>query len=132
MEERTSFYITLLYKDFLAYVEKTLKKMGLDYEQLPFILYVGKHPGCTTSELRKETHLEWKHSKKSLSNLKTDGFIVNKGQHLFLTMLGEEAYKTMHHVCYYWDQELQNVMEPEEWNQAKKILKKLVLKRGEH
>ena len=35
MEERTSFYITLLYKDFLAYVEKTLKKMGLDYEQLP-------------------------------------------------------------------------------------------------
>ena len=47
-----SYYTTELYKEFAAYTTEKLHELGLNFGQMYFIIYVGKHPECTPSELR--------------------------------------------------------------------------------
>ena len=46
-----SYYTTELYKEFAAYTTEKLHELGLNFGQMYFIIYVGKHPECTPSEL---------------------------------------------------------------------------------
>ena len=58
--------ILTLHRAFAAYTSQRLQELGLNFGQMYFILYVGKHPDCTPSELTKELHLDWGHSQRSL------------------------------------------------------------------
>ena len=49
-----SYYTTELYKEFAAYTTEKLHELGLNFGQMYFIIYVGKHPECTPSELTSE------------------------------------------------------------------------------
>ena len=40
-----SYYTTELYKEFAAYTTEKLHELGLNFGQMYFIIYVGKHPG---------------------------------------------------------------------------------------
>ena len=45
--------ILTLHRAFAAYTSQRLQELGLNFGQMYFILYVGKHPDCTPSELTK-------------------------------------------------------------------------------
>ena len=70
--------ILTLHKAFAAYTSQRLQELGLNFGQMYFILYVGKHPDCTPSELTKELHLDWGHSQRSLVKLVEDGFLTRE------------------------------------------------------
>lgn len=64
-----SYYTTELYKEFAAYTTEKLHELGLNFGQMYFIIYVGKHPECTPSELTSALKLDWGHSQRSVANL---------------------------------------------------------------
>lgn len=70
--------ILTLHRAFAAYTSQRLQELGLNFGQMYFILYVGKHPDCTPSELTKELHLDWGHSQRSLVKLVEDGFLTRE------------------------------------------------------
>ena len=69
-----SYYTTELYKEFAAYTTEKLHELGLNFGQMYFIIYVGKHPECTPSELTSALKLDWGHSQRSVAKLAEDGF----------------------------------------------------------
>ena len=55
MKDTMAFHMMALHRDFLAYTTESLKELGLSFGQMPFILYAGKHPGCTQADLTRGT-----------------------------------------------------------------------------
>lgn len=84
--------ILTLHKEFAAYTTQRLQELGLSFGLIYFVLYVGKHPDCTPSELTKDLHLDWGHSQRSLNKLAKDGFLTKekngRSYHLKLTQRG--------------------------------------------
>ena len=133
MEPSLSFYITALQKNFTCYATHKLKEAGLNFGQLPFVLYVGKHPGCTPSEVTREIHMDWGHTQRSLERLTEDGFIKKERKHpnsricdLFLTEKGEEAFKAAHDVFYSWDSENLSFLPEDEVKKVTAILERVL------
>ena len=121
MTRTLAFYATALYQDFKAYTAAQLKELGLNYGQLPFIIYVGKQPGCTPSQLTKQLHMDWGHSQRSLDKLVEDGFIRKQRDkptsricHLYLTDQGEKAFAVGHEVFFDWDKAICEALTPEQ------------------
>lgn len=52
------FYVTLLYKSFLCVYFDVLKQDGVNFGLLFFVVYIGKHPGCTPSSLTKDLGMD--------------------------------------------------------------------------
>ena len=81
--------ILALHKEFAAYTTQRLQELGLSFGLIYFVIYVGKHPDCTPSELTKDLHLDWGHSQRSLNKLAEDGFLTKekngRSYHLKLT-----------------------------------------------
>ena len=73
-----SYYTTELYKEFAAYTTEKLHELGLNFGQMYFIIYVGKHPECTPSELTSALKLDWGHSQRSVAKLAEDGFLIKE------------------------------------------------------
>ena len=61
--------ILTLHREFAAYTTRRLQELGLSFGLIYFVIYVGKHPDCTPSELTKALHLDWGHSQRSLNKL---------------------------------------------------------------
>ena len=92
-----SYYTTELYKEFAAYTTEKLHELGLNFGQMYFIIYVGKHPECTPSELTSALKLDWGHSQRSVAKLAEDGFLIKekksgRSYRLTLTPLGKQAF----------------------------------------
>ena len=64
-----SYYSTIFYRSFAAFTGEQLQAVGLNFGLLFFVIYVGKHPGCSPSELTKALHLDWGYSQRSLNKL---------------------------------------------------------------
>ena len=109
MKETLAFQIAALYRDFLSYTTETLKKLGLNFGQMPLILYVGKHPGCTQAVLTKTLKLDWGYSQRSTMKLVDAGFLrkepdrIKSGNCLYLTEKGQNAFVVCHQVFGSWD-----------------------------
>ena len=56
--------ILTLHREFAAYTTQRLQELGLSFGLIYFVIYVGKHPDCTPSELTKDLHLDWGHSQQ--------------------------------------------------------------------
>ena len=99
--------ILTLHRAFAAYTSQRLQELSLNFGQMYFILYVGKHPDCTPSELTNELHLDWGHSQRSLVKLVEDGFLtrekLGRSYRLRLTSQGEQAFMVCHRVFADWD-----------------------------
>lgn len=54
-----------VYKQFAAYTTQQLQEFGLSFGMMYFVIYVGKHPGCTPAEMTKNLHLDWGHCQRS-------------------------------------------------------------------
>lgn len=102
-----SYYSTIFYRSFAAFTGERLQAVGLNFGLLFFVIYVGKHPGCSPSELTKALYLDWGYSQRSLNKLAADGFL-SKEKHgrsyaLTLTDRGQQAFVVSHQVFFTWD-----------------------------
>ena len=73
-----SYACTVLYRRFTHYTSARLAQWGLSFGTLFFLIYVGKHPGCTQSELTAALHLDWGHSQRTVLKLVENGFLVRQ------------------------------------------------------
>ena len=102
-----SYYSTIFYRNFAALTGEHLQAVGLNFGLLFFVIYVGKHPGCSPSELTKALHLDWGYSQRSLNKLAEDGFLSRekhgRSYALTLTDRGQQAFVISHQVFFTWD-----------------------------
>lgn len=126
--------ILTLHRAFAAYTSQRLQELGLNFGQMYFILYVGKHPDCTPSELTKVLHLDWGHSQRSLVKLVEDGFLtrekLGRSYRLRLTPQGEQAFLVCHRVFADWDAEALSGLTAPERQQLLALLQKAAKKKG--
>lgn len=106
-QKTLSYYITMLYRSFADFTGDKLQEVGLNFGLLFFIVYIGKKPNCTPSELTKALSLDWGHSQRCINRLTDDGFITKEksGRHylLNLTERGQEAFEAAHRLFFDWD-----------------------------
>ena len=114
-------------KLFILHIKK-LQEAGLNFGLLFFIIYIGKHPGCSPSQLRESLSLDWGHSQRSISQLADKGFITKEkeGRHyvLNLTERGKNAFSIAHQVFFDWDESVLQTFTEEEKNQLFLLLEK--------
>ena len=72
IQSTISFYVMEFYKQFAAYTTQQLQEFGLSFGMMYFVIYVGKHPGCTPAEMTKNLHLDWGHCQRSVITTKVD------------------------------------------------------------
>ena len=110
MKNTLAFQIIVLYREFLAYTTAEVKKLGLNFGQIPLVVYTGKHSGCTQADLTKALDLDWGYSHRSINKLVDSGFITKKYDEekgcnvLSLTASGEEAFDLCHKVFDSWNE----------------------------
>ena len=112
--------ILTLHREFAAYTTQRLQELGLSFGLIYFVIYVGKHPDCTPSELTKDLHLDWGHSERSLNKLAEDGI---------LTKRGENAFVICHQVFIDWDAQSLGGLTAQERQQLLTLLQKTVQKK---
>lgn len=124
--------ILTLNNRFSTYTTQRLQELGLSFGLMYFVIYVGKHPDCSPSELTKDLHLDWGHSQRSLIRLAEDGFLtrekVGRSYRLNLTEKGETAFAVCHQVFYDWDARNLNGLTAEEQRQLLSLLQKATRK----
>ena len=138
MEKTISYYATVLYKEFNAYTARRLQKWGLNFGSVFFVIYVGKHPGCTPAELTAALHLDWGYSQRSVTRLIENGLLEKvrsmkdgRSSHLNLTEKGQQAFLESHQVFWDWDQEKLGSLSAKEKTQLQQLLQKVVERKGD-
>ena len=125
--------ILALHKEFAAYTTQRLQELGLSFGLIYFVLYVGRHPDCSPSELTGALHLDWGHSQRSLNKLAEDGFLTKekngRSYHLKLTQRGENAFVVCHQVFTGWDAQSLGGLTAQERQQLLTLLQKAVEKK---
>lgn len=123
-----SYACTVLYRRFTQYTSARLNQLGLSFGTLFFLIYVGKHPGCTQSELTTALHLDWGHSQRTVLKLVEGGFLLRekdgRAYRLTLSEQGQHAFEASHQVFFDWDEQALANLTPEERRQLTALLYK--------
>lgn len=123
-----SYACTVLYRRFTQYTSARLNQLGLSFGTLFFLIYVGKHPGCTQSELTTALHLDWGHSQRTVLKLVEGGFLLRekdgRAYRLTLSEQGHRAFEASHQVFFDWDEQALANLTPEERRQLTALLYK--------
>ena len=129
MFQTFAYYLSVLYKDFYAYAGARLHPLGVNNGLVFFVIYVGKHPGCTPSELTKTLHVDWGYSQRCITKLVENGFLTKekagRRYQLDLTEKGREAFAISHQVFFDWDEKRLAVLTEEERQTLFALLRKL-------
>lgn len=127
-QKTLSFYIAMMYRSFSSFTSQKMQEAGLHFGLLFFIIYIGKHPGCSPSQLRESLSLDWGHSQRCITQLTDKGFITKEkeGRHyiLHLTEQGQNAFSIAQHVFFDWDESVLQTFTEEEKNQLFLLLEK--------
>lgn len=139
MHQTLSFYALVFEKDFTAFCNQKLQEIGLTQGLLYFIIYIGKHPGCTAGTLIKDLRMDWGHVQRSIDKLAADGFIDKKRNEedrraysLSLTAKGDQAFLISHQVFSDWDAKVLGKLSDIEKDRLFELLEKLVDRKGEY
>ncbi|WP_346026620.1 bilirubin utilization transcriptional regulator BilQ [Beduinella massiliensis] len=140
MQQTFSYYITVLKKDFDRFCEERLAQIGLTRGLLFFFIYIGKHPGCSPSELCAVLHADSGHTARSVDKLVQSGFVSRtrsetdgRAFSLSLTARGEEAFDSVRRLFAEWDEIVLKDTPDEERKDALRFLSALVeVKEGTH
>ncbi|MCI5800805.1 MAG: MarR family winged helix-turn-helix transcriptional regulator, partial [Oscillospiraceae bacterium] len=96
-----------------------------------FVLYIGKHPGCSPSELTKALRVDWGHSQRSVEKLVREGFVIKerpgeggRAYRLTLTARGQEVFEESHRVFFEWDEQKLSALNGEERQQLLSLLER--------
>ena len=137
MKDTLAFQMLVLYRDFFKYSKEELKEVGLNFGQIPLLLYIGKHPGCTQAKLTEALRLDWGHSQRSVKKLADDGFLTKvldpklSCNVLELTKRGLEANEEVRQMFFRWDQIKRDELSKEEEEVLLSILGKMAKRREE-
>ena len=116
----------MLYRRFTHYTSNRLHQLGLSFGTLFFLIYVGKHPGCTQSELTTDLRMDWGHSQRTVLKLVESGFLNRekdgRAYRLTLSDKGRQAFEASHQVFFDWDEEALSNLTPEERTQLMALL----------
>ena len=130
MHQTLALCAAMLHRDFTAYTSVKLKKLGLHFGLLYFLLYVGKHPGATPAELTRALHLDWGHSQRSITKLVESGFLTKekagRSHRLHLTEKGQEAFAVSHQVFFDWDRQRMAALTAQEQQTLLELLQKVL------
>ncbi len=125
--------ISILRKDFTEYCGQKLSEQGLSQGLLYFILYIGKHPGCSPGELSRSLQMDAGHSTRSLTRLEETGFIRRRPNPadkrsciLELSDKGLEAFDLSHDLFDRWEAEVVRGLTQEEHSQLLALLLKIL------
>ena len=128
MFQTFSYYSSVFYRGFVAYTTRQLQQLGLNFGSLFLVLYVGKHPGCTQSQLTQALKLDWGYSQRSITKLVEDGFMTKeksgRAYRLDLSEKGQQAFSVSHQVFFDWDQQVLAPLTQEEQQQLLSLLAK--------
>ena len=132
-----AYYVTMLRKDFSQYCSRELSAVGLSPGQLYFILYVGRHPGCTPKVLAQALRMDMGHTIRTLAKLEAGGFLVQspkaddrRAHELRLTEQGEAAFALSHVLFAKWDDAALGGLQEAERAQLLALLGKVVEEKG--
>ena len=121
-----SYACTVLYRRFTHYTSNRLHQLGLSFGTLFFLIYVGKHPGCTQSELTTDLRMDWGNSQRTVLKLVESGFLNRekdgRAYRLTLSDKGRQAFEASHQVFFDWDEEALSNLTPEERTQLMALL----------
>lgn len=139
MNTSLGFFVLTLKKDFSAFCNQKLQEIGMTQGLLYFIIYIGKHPGCSMGSLIKDLHMDWGYTQRSIEKLQKDGFVIKQKSEcdkrvycLSLTPAGENAFSVSYQVIYDWDANVLGGLSAMEKQQLFTILEKLEYKEGEY
>lgn len=129
MERTLAFYATLFSRDFTAYTTRRLGQIGLSFASLFPLIYVGKHPGCTQSQLTGALGLDWGYSQRTVTRLVEEGFLTReksgRAYHLDLSPKGQQAFQVSHQVFFDWDEAALAPLDQKEREQLFALLAKV-------
>ena len=132
MTRSLAYYVTWLREDFSEYCGRRLQEIGLSQGLLFFILYVGKHPGCSPKALAEALRMDFGHVARSLSKLEQAGFIRqeqnprDRRAHLLcLTDHGQTAFALSYDLFDEWDREVLGQIEEADREQLLALLGQL-------
>lgn len=129
MFDTLAFQSAALYRDFSAYTGEKLEQMGLHFGLLFFLIYVGKHPGTSPTELTEALRLDWGHSQRCITKLVDGGFLTRekagRRYRLDLTDKGRKAFAASHQVFFDWDEKRLAVLSEEERQTLFALLRKV-------
>ena len=120
MYNTVAFHIGALHRSFMKYSTQVLKEKGINQGQLPFILYVGKHPGCSPSELKHNLKIDWGYSQRAITKLVENEILIKElteeadCYRLDLTEKGQEAFNACYTAFQDWDDEYLSMLTDEE------------------
>lgn len=128
-----AFPIAMLRRDFDSFCDGELGKIGLKRGHLHFILYVGRHPGCTQKEIASLLDLDTGHSARYVAWLVGEGFLERvrserdgRSQALYLTERGAGAFARSREILDEWDASAMEPLSVEERLQLKSLLRRVL------
>lgn len=128
-----SAYIRLLEKDFSDYCTQRLQPLGLSGGLLYFLLYVGRHPGCTPSDLSAAIHADSGHAARCLAKLESLAYLERRRSEqdkrvteLFLTDAGKNAFRTAQGLFCEWENIVLKNLSTEEQQTLTSLLERIV------
>lgn len=133
MDKTLAHCVTLLRKDFTDYCTKELQDLGLSQGTLFFVLYVGKHPGCSPKELAEGLRMDTGHVTRSLAKLEQSGFLIQeknpkdrRAHTLRLLEKGQDAFRISHELFTRWDNEVVRGLSHDERTQLFALLERVI------
>ena len=132
MFQTLAYYATAFHRSFVNYTTAKLQTLGLNFGSLFLVIYVGKHPGCTQTQLTSDLNLDWGYSQRSVTRLVEEGFLTREKSgrcyHLNLSDKGQQAFEVSHQVFFDWDEQVLSALSLQEREQLFALLAKAAQK----
>lgn len=132
MFQTLAYYATSFHRSFVNYTTAKLQTLGLNFGSLFLVIYVGKHPGCTQTQLTSDLNLDWGYSQRSVTKLVEEGFLTREKSgrcyHLNLSDKGQQAFEVSHQVFFDWDEQVLSALSLQEREQLFTLLAKAAQK----
>ena len=132
MFQTLAYYATAFHRSFVNYTTAKLQTLGLNFGSLFLAIYVGKHPGCTQTQLTSDLNLDWGYSQRSVTKLVEEGFLTREKSgrcyHLNLSDKGQQAFEVSHQVFFDWDEQVLSALSLQEREQLFTLLAKAAQK----
>lgn len=132
MFQTLAYYAAAFHRSFVNYTTAKLQTLGLNFGSLFLVIYVGKHPGCTQTQLTSDLNLDWGYSQRSVTKLVEEGFLTREKSgrcyHLNLSDKGQQAFEVSHQVFFDWDEQVLSALSLQEREQLFTLLAKAAQK----
>lgn len=138
MKNSLAFFSGILYRNFITYSHQRLEEMGLSSGLLYFVLYIGKHPGCSPGELAEKLQMDSGHTTRSVDKLVNSAFVIreksleDKRKYILnLTEKGQQVFQLSYDLFEEWDQMAMAGLSKEESDLLNDLVKRVLRQCGE-